>query len=74
MLFRRFLFLLLFSVQMSHVRKTVNEELDGITMPKRALERYRERRIRELTDDKNSNRRYEGDGTKPETVSRLPKV
>ncbi len=71
MLFRCFLFLLLFAVQMSHVRKTVDEALDGITLPKRALDRYRERRIRALTDDKNSNRRYSRDGTKPETVSRL---
>ena len=71
MLFIRFSFLLLFAVQMSHVRKTVDEALDGITLPKRALDRYRERRIRALTDDKNSNRRYERDGTKPETVSRL---
>ena len=71
MLFVRFSFLLLFAVQMSHVRKTVDEALDGITLPKRALDRYRERRIRALTDDKNSNRRYERDGTKPETVSRL---
>ena len=69
MLFVRFSFLLLFAVQMSHVRKTVNEALDGLTMPKRALDRYRERRIRALTDDKNSNRRYSRDGTKPETVS-----
>lgn len=69
MLFVRFSFLLLFAVQMSHVRKTVNEALDGITLPKRALDRYRERRIRALTDDKNSNRRYSRDGTKPETVS-----
>ena len=71
MLFVRFSFLLLFAVQMSHVRKTVIEALDGLTMPKRALDRYRERRIRALTDDKNSNRRYSRDGTKPETVSRL---
>ena len=71
MLFMCFLFLLLFAVQMSHVRKTVDEALDGITLPKRALDRYRERRIRALTDDKNSNRRYSRDGTKPETVSRL---
>ena len=69
MLFVRFSFLLLFAVQMSHVRKTVNEALDGITLPKRALDRYRARRIRALTDDKNSNRRYSRDGTKPETVS-----
>lgn len=69
MLFVRFSFLLLFAVQMSHVRKTVDEALDGITLPKRALDRYRERRIRALTDDKNSNRRYSRDGTKPETVS-----
>ena len=69
MLFVRFSFLLLFAVQMSHVRKTVNEALDGVTLPKRALDRYRERRIRALTDDKNSNRRYSRDGTKPETVS-----
>ena len=71
MLFICFLFLLLFAVQMSHVRKTVNEALDGLTMPKRALVIYRERRIRALTDEANSNRRYSRDGTKPETVSRL---
>ena len=71
MLLGKRLLFLLFAVQMSHVRKTVNEALDGLTMPKRALHRYRERRIRALTDDKNSNRRYERDGTKPETVSRL---
>ena len=71
MLLMCFLFLLLFAVQMSHVRKTVIEALDGLTMPKRALDRYRERRIRALTDEANSNRRYSRDGTKPETVSRL---
>jgi len=71
MLFMCFLFILLFAVQMSHVRKTVIEALDGLTMPKRALDRYRERRIRALTDEANSNRRYSRDGTKPETVSRL---
>ena len=65
---------LLFAVQMSHVRKTVNEALDGIALPKRALDRYGERRIRALNDDENSNRRYERDGTKPETVSRLKNV
>ena len=42
----------------------------ALALPKRALDRYRERRIRALNDDENSNRRYERDIIKPETVSR----
>ena len=32
-----------FAVQMSHVRKTVNEALDNIALPKRALDESREK-------------------------------